>query len=115
MPTDMGKSLLLAVLLLTCLAAALVARDGLADDAGELRRREFQALVGGLGFGPALDISRCPNSFDPRLEPSCPQDCGPVPCGRIFCPFHACSVFTYPSLEPVEAARRHEGPHADFP
>ena len=52
----------------------------------ELRpgERSFQELVGGLGFGPALDLSRCEFSFDPRLCPGCPADLGPVPAGRCF-------------------------------
>ena len=57
---------------------------------------EFQRLVGGLGFGPAADPSRCAFCFDPRLSPSCPHDLGPVPGGACFCPYHGCSVFSYP-------------------
>jgi hypothetical protein len=57
------------------------------------RSREFQRLVCGLGLGPATDLSQCEFSFDPRLEPTCGADCGPIPGGVYFCPQHACSVF----------------------
>jgi hypothetical protein len=62
------------------------------------RSRDFQRLVGGLGFGPALDVSRCTNSFDPRLCPHSPAEYWPLPGGGCFCPEHACSVFDYPPL-----------------
>jgi hypothetical protein len=50
--------------------------------------REFQSLVGGLGFGPALDLGRCEFSFDPRLCGHCSGDVGIVPGGMTFCPHH---------------------------
>jgi hypothetical protein len=64
----------------------------------EQRSEEFQRLVGGLGLGPALDLSRCPFCFDPRVSFCCKQECGPVPGGIDFCPHHACSIFYYPPL-----------------
>jgi hypothetical protein len=66
---------------------------------GAVRAGEFQQLVGGLGFGPAVDLSHCPNSFDPRLCHRCPEDLGPVPGGGCFCPQHASSLFDYPELD----------------
>lgn len=56
---------------------------------------EFQRLVHGLGFGPAIDLSRCEFSFDPRLSGNCPEDLGPIPGGVHFCPHHACSILFY--------------------
>ena len=93
-----GRGLLLVLLLLT--AAACVA---LAVEAGEARRRqerseEFQGLVGGLGFGPGLDLSGCAFGLDPRLDGSCDQECGPVPGGACFCPRHAGALLEYPPL-----------------
>jgi hypothetical protein len=67
---------------------------------------EFQCLVGGLGLGPAVDLSRCGFSFDPRLCPDCPLNHEPVPGGIYFCPQHACSILYYPPLaggQPEEA------------
>ena len=57
--------------------------------------RDFQRLVGGLGFGPALDLSRCDFTFDPRVGNVCPGNLGPIPSGRVFCPEHACSIFPF--------------------
>jgi hypothetical protein len=58
----------------------------------EVQARQFQQLVGGLGCGPAVDLSTCAFSFDPRLCPACPQDHGPIAGGAFFCPHHACSI-----------------------
>ena len=63
------------------------------------RAESFQHLVGGLGFGPALDLSGCAFAFDPRLDASCQEDLGPIPGGSWFCPRHAGSVFFYPPLK----------------
>jgi len=98
-----------AARLLVVLVAALTAAAGVAlalsasEDVGAAgRAREFQGLVGGLGFGPAVDPGRCGVSFDPRLCPACSADAGPIPAGRCFCPRHGCSVFEY---RPPETGR----------
>jgi hypothetical protein len=88
---------LAGILALTLTAGIIVALEN--RDRARAESQDFQRLVGGLGFGPALDLARCPNSFDPRLCPHCPADLGPVPGGGGFCPQHACSVFDYPPLE----------------
>jgi hypothetical protein len=62
------------------------------------RSQEYQELVGGLGFGPAVNLSRCAFSFDPRVCHRCPADLGPIPGGGCFCPYHACSILYYPGL-----------------
>ncbi len=49
----------------------------------------FQRLVGGLGLGPAVDLSRCALEFDPRAGRACALGGEPVPCGSLFCPAHA--------------------------
>jgi hypothetical protein len=92
--------LLLALIAATALAAvaALGVEDGLRRRQAE-RAEAFQRLVGGLGFGPAVDLSHCAFCFDPRLCGSCPEDWGPVPGGAYFCPRHGCSVLLYPRLE----------------
>lgn len=82
--------------LAVCAAVILVVES---RHPGPAHAGEFQQLVGGLGFGPALGLSRCPNSFDPRLCHRCPEDLGPVPGGGVFCPHHACSLFDYPALD----------------
>jgi hypothetical protein len=106
--------LLLAVLsALTAAAGAALVADAAAARGRADRAGEFQAVVGGLGFGPATDLSRCAFSFDPRLCPGCPQDLGPVPGGARFCPYHGCSILYYPRLEPE--VRGDPGGHAPRP
>jgi len=92
------------LLLASIIALALAAVTFLVTDAGLQDRRaaraeDFQRLVGGLGFGPALDLSRCPNSFDPRLDDGCADDDGPIPGGARYCPLRGGSIFSYPPLE----------------
>jgi hypothetical protein len=58
----------------------------------------FQRLVGGLGFGPALELSDDAFAFDPRLDGVCEQDYVPLAGGSCFCPRHTLSLFFYPPL-----------------
>ncbi len=101
----MLPAVLIAVLV--GVAGLLVVADGLWAEPDD-RAREFQHLVGGLGFGPALDLSRCAFSLDPRLCPDCSQNHGPIPGGIYFCPHHACSILYCPPLGEV-------GPDARLP
>jgi hypothetical protein len=98
---EKGSGLLLVLVLLAGGAAAVLAAEG--RGRGSTRREEFQRLVGGLGFGPALDLSVCAFGFDPRLDGTCAFDSGAVPGGTCFCPRHAGSVFFYPPLPPGSA------------
>ncbi|HKB42490.1 MAG TPA: hypothetical protein VKD72_39045 [Gemmataceae bacterium] len=105
-----GVGLLIVLLLLLATAAGMV----LVTEVSAQRRRqeraaEFQGLVGGVGFGPALDLSGCAFGFDPRLDGSCAEEDGPVPGGACFCPRHAGSLFCYPPVP------REEGAHASPP
>jgi hypothetical protein len=59
---------------LTLSAAAILVAE--ARQGAAARDREFQEIVGGLGCGPALDLSRRPSCFDPRLGRWWPQDLG---------------------------------------
>jgi hypothetical protein len=88
-------SLALAVLLLTVLAGGILLAENRPQPQRASTREAFQHLVGGLGFGPALDLSSCPFGFDPRLQSSCSFDCGPIPGGSCFCRRHAGAVFPY--------------------
>ena len=92
-------ALLLATLLLVLAAGLVLAVESRGPGARAVRARDFQELVGGLGFGPAVDLSGCGFAFDPRLDPRCSEDQGPIPAGSFFCPYHTCSVFWYPALE----------------
>ena len=104
--------LLAAILTLSVLAGVAVALSD-RPTADEGRAAEFYRLVGGLGFGPALDLSSCEYSLDPRICPACSQDVGPIPGGLPFCPHHACSVFAYPTDQLFPSPE--PGPPADAP
>jgi hypothetical protein len=93
-----GAILFFALLLLAGASAGVLLGEGWAQRHRQERAQAFQRLVGGLGFGPALDLSDCAFGFDPRLDGSCAADYGPVPGGNCFCPRQAGSVFSYPPL-----------------
>lgn len=80
-----GPALLLALaVLLPVAAAAVLVASPMAADA-----EEFHGIVGGLGLGAAVDLSRCAASFDPRDGNACSLRHDPVPLGSLFCPVHA--------------------------
>ncbi len=86
--------LILASLIgLTAAASAIVLAESRRNPMAAGQSREFQQMLGGLGFGPAIDLSRCTLAFDPRLGPVCESQLGPIPGGGFVCPHHACSVF----------------------
>jgi hypothetical protein len=92
-----GSSLFFLLLLLAGAAGAVLVVEG--RERGTARGEQFQRLVGGVGFGPAVDLSVCACGFDPRLEGACALDTGPVPGGACFCPRHAGSLFFLPPLD----------------
>ena len=94
--------LLVLVLTLTGAAGLVLCHESLDEPRRESRARSFQQLVGGLGFGPALDLSDCAFAFDPRLGRECSHQHGPIPGGVYFCPQHACSVLDYPPRRTAE-------------
>ena len=91
-------ALLILLLLLAAASSAVLVEEARARPAGAARAEAFQRLVGGLGFGPATDLSGCVFGFDPRLDGACALDYGPIPGGGCFCPRHAGAVFCYPPL-----------------
>jgi hypothetical protein len=95
-----GMGLFIAVLLLTGAAAVILMVEERATQASLAQAQAFQHLVGGIGFGPAVDLSGCAFSLDPRLDGTCDVDRGPIPGGGCFCPRHGASVFFYPPLLP---------------
>ena len=94
-----GAILLVVLLLLTTAASAVLAVEHGGQRRREAHAEEFQHLLGGIGFGPAVDLSGCAFGFDPRLDDSCSGECGPIPGGASFCPRHAGSIFYYSPLE----------------
>jgi hypothetical protein len=63
--------------------------------------QQFQEAVGGLGFGPARDLSDCAAGFDPRIEETCDWDHGFLEAGTSLCRCQGISVFRHrPLAEP---------------
>jgi hypothetical protein len=97
--TARGKYLLIILLALVGGSTAVLITEAGIQSRQEASAQTFQQLVGGVGFGPAIDLSGCAFSFDPRLDGSCAEDCGSIPGGSCFCPRHAASLFAYPPLD----------------
>jgi hypothetical protein len=83
----------------SAVAFALVTLDVARGDSHRANSDAFQQLVGGLGFGPALDLSQCEFSFDPRVCGHCASTQATIAGGMYLCPHHACSIFFYPTLD----------------
>jgi hypothetical protein len=90
--------LLFGLLSLAGAVGAALTGEQLTQGRRQVQREEFHHLVGGLGFGPAVNLSGCAFGFDPRLDGSCAEERGPVPGGSCFCPRHAGSLFYYRPL-----------------
>ncbi len=85
-----GPALLLAAAVALPVAASVVLLASRASQPAQAAEAiEFQGLVGGLGLGAAVDLSRCAASFDPRDGSACSHRHEPVPLGSFFCPAHA--------------------------
>jgi hypothetical protein len=95
MPSRVWKLLGFLLLLASASGAVLVAEARL-QRGREEHAAEFHRLVGGLGFGPTLELSGCAFGFDPRLDGSCAEEYCPLPGGTCFCPRHAGSILYYP-------------------
>jgi hypothetical protein len=79
------RLLVAAVIALPAAAASILAAGTTAppDALG------FQRLTGGLGLGPAVDLSRCAAEFDPRAGATCSFRHDPAVLASRFCPPHA--------------------------
>lgn len=98
---DWGPAALLILVLVLVLAVALC----WTIDAGYQEQRcqtdfEFQQLVGGIGMGPAIDLSACAFAFDARLACTCRSMQEPLPGGQEFCPHHTAAVLALPLTGP---------------
>jgi hypothetical protein len=92
----------IAITTLSLLAVTIWIHDAVAALRHEEMSEDFQSLVGGLGFGPALDLSNGSHSFDLRLEDDdADQELPGASRNGTANPF---SVFRYPRL------RRSSGP-----
>lgn len=94
-----ARSVFVALVLLVMLSGMVLLVEARARARRPDHAEEFQHLVGGIGFGPALDLDGCAFGFDPRLDCSCSSERGPIPGGSCFCPRHAGSLFFYRPLD----------------
>lgn len=110
--TYFDKSFLVGFLLavLVSSAALIVVLDTLdfGHSPGDSVSEEFQRTLGGLGCGPAVDLSHCCFSFDPRLCEDCSLNHDPVPGSVYFCRQHACSILYCRPLVPAADRPRQE-------
>ena len=97
-PANAEKTLFGLIVTVFAAAIMVLAVDSRLHDLAESQSRQFQELLHGFGFGPALDLSTCEFSFDPRLNESCPWDCVQTPGGIDFCPIHATSILPYKQM-----------------
>ena len=103
MNSTLPRLVLTSLIGLSVAAGAVVLAESRRNPVAVDRSREFQQMLGGLGFGPAIDLSRCTLAFDPRIGPVCESQLSPIPGGGFVCPHHACSVFDYsPAVETPE-------------
>ena len=82
------RGLLAVALALSAGAVLAVAASASRPPEAQRRSAEFQRLVHGLGFGPAVDLSRCERDLDPRIGDACNARHEPVPAGDAFCGHH---------------------------
>lgn len=104
MPSAFSRWMLAGLVGVVAAAGAIVVTESQRDAPAAIRSREFQQLVGGLGFGPAVDLSRCTLAFDPRLSPMCESQFEPIPGGGWNCPHHVLAIFAVSDfLEPQQS------------
>jgi hypothetical protein len=101
------------VLMVACAAGAILISESRQNVQGQVHAEEFQHLVGGLGFGSALDLSGGAFTFDPRLDDSWPQLNSPFPSSSYVGSDRAFSIFYYP-VQQVDTAD-HRGVNGDAP
>lgn len=82
------RRLVYLCLALAGVVAAILQTEAMRARSPNLRSRQFQRLVGGLGWGCELDASRCLAAFDPRLSGVCGYETAPLPGGQAYCPYH---------------------------
>jgi hypothetical protein len=97
-----ARGLFAALVLSVISAAAILTVEDQRENSRVARAEDFQRLLGGVGFGPAVDLSDGAFSFDPRLDPSDGHDYGPIPGGNCFATRCADSIFYYHALERAE-------------
>jgi hypothetical protein len=87
--------LLIAIAALVVLAVTIWIHDAVTAKQSEEMSEDFQSLVGGLGFGPALDLSNGSYTYDPRLGDRAELD-EPLPGAAQNGSGNPFSIFSYP-------------------
>jgi len=91
----MNARLLGPAMVIVIAAIACLIESNVPHRQRERLARDFQSLLGGLGFGPALDLSESTYGFDPRLNEVCVHDGTPTPGAGCMPPGHVGFVFSY--------------------
>lgn len=81
--------LLVALAILVVGATLAVVACEASVGTSHLHGRYFQTFFRGIGFGPALDLSRSERDFDPRVGHVSTERFEPVPAGDAFGPHGA--------------------------
>jgi hypothetical protein len=90
--------LLVGLLILVVATALVLIQEASSQPQRTERSEAFQRLVGGLGFGPSLDLTRGEFGFDPRLADHDADDEGPLPGGNRYSGVQGRSIFHYKPL-----------------
>ena len=109
------RCVLAAILLFLATSATVVLVTEYSRRRHSDHREAFQRLLGGIGFGPALDLSECVFGFDPRLDCTCSQGHDAIPGGSCFCPLHGGALFSYPPLDPKYLSDEEAGSRGSSP
>jgi hypothetical protein len=80
---------LVLLFVMVCCAGTMLVWDAHIEAAHQGASRDFQLLVGGLGFGPTAKLNECPFAYDPRLGCSCANDFTSLPGAASFSPHQA--------------------------
>jgi hypothetical protein len=97
------RFLLFGIMLIVVAAAAALTVASHAPADRQAHAEKFQRMLGGLGLGPAINLSGCPMCFDARVRFACNEDDGALPGGKFYCRHHALSVLYCPAL-PLKSA-----------
>jgi hypothetical protein len=89
---------MIAIGTLTLLAAVVLFRDAAPTRHRVEISEDFHRLVGGLGFGPVLDLSQGSGSFDPRLDGEWLDANERLDSPAQFGPLNPLSIFHYSPL-----------------
>ena len=82
---------------LTAAASIVVAVQSFGVDRRGAVGREFQSVLGGLGLGCQIDLSRCSWQFDPRVAGDEDTGLDSIACLSELSPWHSVSLFPAPS------------------